>query len=77
LFPREIYGLTCLIFQAPKVFTPSSDEGSVKDIRTLGVMFRQIAVSPATKEDEEAYLLKCDDFTKAAFVSQMSAPAAS
>ena len=77
LFPREIYGLTCLTFQVPKVFIPNSDGDSMKDIRTLGVMFRQIAISPATKEDEEAYLLNCDDFTKAAFVSQMSAPVAS
>jgi hypothetical protein len=77
LFPREIYGLTCLTFQVPKIFTPSSDGDSIKDIRTLGVMFRQIAVTPATKEDEETYLLNCDDFTKAAFASQMSVPAPS
>jgi hypothetical protein len=75
LFPREIYGLTRLNFQVPKIFIPSSDEDSIKDTRSLGVMFRKMFVCPATKVDEEIYLLNCDDFTKAAFSNQMSSPA--
>lgn len=77
LMPREIIGLTRIGFLVAKTFTPalSADQDTPSDPRTLGLIFREIVVQPATEKEAKDYLSLCDDLTLLQIECQNSEPA--
>lgn len=53
LFPREIIGLTRVMFVVPKVYKAEDP-----DTRILGVVFKEFSINPASEEEIENYLEK-------------------
>ena len=74
LMPREIMGLTRIGFLVPKMFIPGSPERS-QDSRKLGVVFLEFQVQPATEEEADVFLARCNELTLVQIATQQSDPA--
>lgn len=62
LLPRGILGVTRLAFMPPGMFRPAS--GGQEDLRELGVVFKELVVTPASDDEAQSYLQRCDDITR-------------